>query len=37
MPRYEIIGFGRETKRKRVRIYEVKDKKMQSKWLPAKV
>ena len=25
MPRYEIVGFGRETGRKRVRIYEAKD------------
>lgn len=26
MPRYEVVGFGRETGRKRVRIYETKDK-----------
>jgi hypothetical protein len=26
MPRYEIVGFGRETGRKRVRIYEAKNK-----------
>ncbi len=25
MPRFEIVGFGRETGRKRVRIYEAKD------------
>jgi len=26
MPRYEVVGFGRETGRKRVRIYEAKNK-----------
>ncbi len=26
MPRYEVVGFGRETGRKRVRIYETKNK-----------